>query len=91
MSMGFKELDARRALRMNNQDVGSAVDFLVEEKEKRLQIDKEDQRRRREIRLILNPEIDRIIFLERGGNCSSLFDAGTLIFAGSRNLMELHL
>lgn len=66
MSMGFKELDARRALRMNNQDVGSAVDFLVEEKEKRLQIDKEDQRRRREIRLILNPEIDRIIFLERG-------------------------
>lgn len=67
MSMGFKELDARRALRMNNQDVGSAVDFLVEEKEKRLQIDKEDQRRRREIRLILNPEIDRIIFLEREG------------------------
>ncbi|KAG7984559.1 hypothetical protein I3843_04G166700 [Carya illinoinensis] len=37
MSMGFKECDAKRALRMSNQDVGSAVDFLVEEKAKRAQ------------------------------------------------------
>ncbi|KAH7564719.1 hypothetical protein JRO89_XS09G0013500 [Xanthoceras sorbifolium] len=37
MSMGFKEHDAKRALRISNQDIGSAVDFLVEEKAKRVQ------------------------------------------------------
>ncbi|KAF5725852.1 NEDD8 ultimate buster 1 isoform X1 [Tripterygium wilfordii] len=49
MSMGFKEKEAKRALRMSNQDVGSAIDFLVEE---RTQIEKkreEDIRRRDEI------------------------------------------
>ena len=30
MSMGFAERDAKRALRMNNQDVGGAIDFLAE-------------------------------------------------------------
>ncbi|XP_041007986.1 NEDD8 ultimate buster 1 isoform X1 [Juglans microcarpa x Juglans regia] len=49
MSMGFKERDAKRALRMSNQDVGSAVDFLVEEKAKRAQKREEDIRRRTEI------------------------------------------
>ncbi|XP_030468722.2 uncharacterized protein LOC115687340 [Syzygium oleosum] len=49
MSMGFKERDARRAIRMTNQDVGSAVDFLIEEKAKRLQKREEDMKRRQEI------------------------------------------
>ncbi|KAB1208937.1 NEDD8 ultimate buster 1 [Morella rubra] len=49
MSMGFKERDVKRALRMSNQDVGSAVDFLVEEKAKRAQKREEDIRRRTEI------------------------------------------
>ncbi|KAL6200027.1 hypothetical protein ACLB2K_029809 [Fragaria x ananassa] len=49
MSMGFKELDAKRALRMSNQDVSSAVDFLVEQKEKRDQQREDDTRREREI------------------------------------------
>ncbi|MED6157234.1 hypothetical protein PIB30_021432 [Stylosanthes scabra] len=50
MSMGYKERDAKRALRMNNQDVGSAIDFLAEEKTKKLQKQEEDIRRRNEIR-----------------------------------------
>lgn len=45
MSMGFKELDAKRALRMSNQDVSSAVDFLVEQKAKRDQQREDDIRR----------------------------------------------
>lgn len=49
VSMGFREHDARRALRMNNQDVGAAIDFLVEEKAKRMQKREEDRRRQREI------------------------------------------
>ncbi|KAK3439533.1 hypothetical protein EUGRSUZ_C04399 [Eucalyptus grandis] len=49
MSMGFKEHNARRALRMNNQDVGSAVDFLIEEKAKKLQKREEDMKRRQEL------------------------------------------
>lgn len=49
MSMGFKELDARRALRLNNQDIGLAVDFLFEEKAKRAQKQEDDMRRRMEI------------------------------------------
>uniref|UniRef100_A0A5B7BXS4 Putative NEDD8 ultimate buster 1 n=1 Tax=Davidia involucrata TaxID=16924 RepID=A0A5B7BXS4_DAVIN len=49
MSMGYKERDAKRALRMSNQDVESAVDFLVEEKSKRVQKREEDIRRRNEI------------------------------------------
>ncbi|KAL1326273.1 hypothetical protein AAHE18_13G216700 [Arachis hypogaea] len=50
MSMGYKERDAKRALRMNNQDVGSAIDFLAEETTKKLQKQEEDIRRRTEIR-----------------------------------------
>ncbi|XP_054820560.1 uncharacterized protein LOC129319493 [Prosopis cineraria] len=50
MSMGFKERDAKRALRMNNQDVGGAIDFLEEEKAKKQRKREEDMRRRDEIR-----------------------------------------
>ncbi|PRQ33762.1 putative UV excision repair protein Rad23 [Rosa chinensis] len=50
MSMGFKELDAKRALRMSNQDVSSAVDFLVEQKAKRDQKREDDIRRQHEIK-----------------------------------------
>ncbi|KAK1549349.1 hypothetical protein Q3G72_000567 [Acer saccharum] len=49
MSMGFKEQDAKRALRISNQDVGTAIDFLVEEKAKRAQKREDNNRRRREI------------------------------------------
>lgn len=49
MSMGYKERDAKRALRMNNQDVGTAIDFLVEEKAKKEQKREEDICRRNEI------------------------------------------
>ncbi|PQM42024.1 NEDD8 ultimate buster 1 [Prunus yedoensis var. nudiflora] len=49
MSMGFRERDAKRALRISNQDVSSAVDFLVEQKAKRAQKREEDIRRRDEI------------------------------------------
>ncbi|XAR66832.1 hypothetical protein NMG60_11013181 [Bertholletia excelsa] len=49
MSMGYKEHDAKRALRMSNQDVESAVDFLLEEKAKKAQKREEDIRRRNEI------------------------------------------
>ncbi|XP_065850847.1 uncharacterized protein [Euphorbia lathyris] len=35
MSMGFKENDAKKALRMSNQDVESAINFLIEEKERK--------------------------------------------------------
>ncbi|XP_028111611.1 LOW QUALITY PROTEIN: NEDD8 ultimate buster 1 [Camellia sinensis] len=49
MSMGYKEHHAKRALRMSNQDVQSAVDFLVEEKAKKAQKQEEDIRRRNDI------------------------------------------
>ncbi|TYJ22031.1 hypothetical protein E1A91_A08G101600v1 [Gossypium mustelinum] len=49
MSMGFKERDARRALRLNNQDIRRAVDFLFEEKTKRKQKREDDIRHRTEI------------------------------------------
>ncbi|KAF8393111.1 hypothetical protein HHK36_021352 [Tetracentron sinense] len=49
MSMGYKERETKRALRMTNQDVERAVQFLVEEKEKKAQIQQEDSRRRKEI------------------------------------------
>ncbi|XP_027353602.1 NEDD8 ultimate buster 1-like [Abrus precatorius] len=50
MSMGFIERDAKRALRMNNQDVAGAIDFLVEERAKKMQKREEDIKRRNEIR-----------------------------------------
>ncbi|KAI3443916.1 hypothetical protein Pfo_000581 [Paulownia fortunei] len=49
MSMGYKQREAKRALRMNNLDVGSAVDFLVEEKVKKAQKREENLRRQKEI------------------------------------------
>ncbi|KZV54957.1 hypothetical protein F511_37847 [Dorcoceras hygrometricum] len=49
MSMGYKEREAKRALRMNNLDVGSAVDFLVDEKAKRVKQREENHRRQKEI------------------------------------------
>ncbi|XXG59113.1 hypothetical protein AAC387_Pa04g1251 [Persea americana] len=49
MSMGYKEHAAKRALRMSNQEVESAVNFLVEEKERIARRDEEDIWRRREI------------------------------------------
>ena len=52
MSMGYTQRDAKRALRMNNQDVGGAIDFLVEEKAKKMQKDEEDLKRRDEIRWV---------------------------------------
>ncbi|KAK7860768.1 nedd8 ultimate buster 1 [Quercus suber] len=50
MSMGFKERDSKRALRMSNQDIGSAVDFLVEEKAKRARKREEDLKRQNDIK-----------------------------------------
>ncbi|XP_061991128.1 uncharacterized protein LOC133709408 [Rosa rugosa] len=50
MSMGFRERDAKRALRMSNQDVSSAVDFLVEQKAKRAQKREDDIRQGDEIK-----------------------------------------
>ncbi|TYH57812.1 hypothetical protein ES332_D08G114700v1 [Gossypium tomentosum] len=49
MSMGFKERDARRALRLNNQDIGRVVDFLFEEKAKRKQKREDDIQHKIEI------------------------------------------
>ncbi|KAL3535940.1 hypothetical protein ACH5RR_004401 [Cinchona calisaya] len=49
IGMGYKERDAKRALRISNQDVGSAVDFLVEEKERKIKKREEDLRRQKEI------------------------------------------
>uniref|UniRef100_A0A3N7G865 UBA domain-containing protein n=1 Tax=Populus trichocarpa TaxID=3694 RepID=A0A3N7G865_POPTR len=49
VSMGFGEWDAKRALRMSNQDIQSAVNFLVVEREKREQKMEDDIRRRNEI------------------------------------------
>ncbi|KAJ6355166.1 hypothetical protein OIU77_005707 [Salix suchowensis] len=49
MSMGFGEGDAKRALRMSNQDIQSAVNFLVVEREKTEQKREDDIRRRNEI------------------------------------------
>lgn len=49
LGMGYKERDAKRALRMNNQVVESAVDFLVEEKEKKARKREDDLKRQEEI------------------------------------------
>ncbi|OUZ99452.1 Ubiquitin-associated domain/translation elongation factor EF-Ts [Macleaya cordata] len=50
MNMGYKERDAKRALRINNQDIERAVEFLVEEKESNARRREEDIRRKKEIR-----------------------------------------
>lgn len=49
MGMGFQEKDAKRALRLNNQDIASSIDFLIEEKAKRDQKRKDDVQRQKEI------------------------------------------
>ncbi|XP_038890750.1 NEDD8 ultimate buster 1 [Benincasa hispida] len=49
MDMGFKEREAKRALRMCHQDVCKAVDFLFEERAKRERRREEDIRRQEEI------------------------------------------
>ncbi|KAK9269249.1 hypothetical protein L1049_001019 [Liquidambar formosana] len=49
MSMGYKEHKAKRALRMSNQQIEMAIDFLVEEKAKKAQKIEEDIHRRDEI------------------------------------------
>ncbi|KAL5988110.1 hypothetical protein ACLOJK_035873 [Asimina triloba] len=49
MSMGYREREAKRSLRMNNQDVESAANFLLEDREKKDQRRQQDLRRRREI------------------------------------------
>ncbi|VFQ87987.1 unnamed protein product [Cuscuta campestris] len=49
MSMGYKERDAKKALRMNNQDVQSAVNFLIEEKEKHKRKKEENLTRQRDL------------------------------------------
>eukprot|EP00271_Cylindrocystis_brebissonii_P004749 TRINITY_DN16587_c0_g2_i1.p1 TRINITY_DN16587_c0_g2~~TRINITY_DN16587_c0_g2_i1.p1 ORF type:complete len:672 (+),score=157.26 TRINITY_DN16587_c0_g2_i1:198-2213(+) len=46
--MGFSAKDATRALRVSGQDIGSAVDFLMEQKQKRMERKEADERRRAE-------------------------------------------
>lgn len=50
MNMGYKEKSAKRALRMSGQDIGSAVDFLVEERAKKNRRYEENLKRQEEIR-----------------------------------------
>ncbi|KAL3689731.1 hypothetical protein R1sor_016040 [Riccia sorocarpa] len=49
-SMGFSTKESRRALRMSGQDIQRAVEFMMEEKRKRLEKAEEDRRQRRERR-----------------------------------------
>lgn len=53
MGMGFQEKDAYRALRLNNQDIASSVDFLIEERAKRAQKRKDNLKRQKEILYVL--------------------------------------
>lgn len=50
MSMGYKEYEAKRALKMNEQDVETAINFLVEEKEKKAKKREDDIKRQKEIK-----------------------------------------
>ncbi|KAI3884005.1 hypothetical protein MKX03_005280 [Papaver bracteatum] len=50
MSMGYGENEAKRALRMNNQNIERAAEFLVEEYERDARRREEDIRREKEIR-----------------------------------------
>ncbi|CAI0388926.1 unnamed protein product [Linum tenue] len=49
MGMGFEENEAKRALRINNQDAERAVDFLVEERARKALKRQEDLKRQAEI------------------------------------------
>ncbi|XP_047310524.1 NEDD8 ultimate buster 1 [Impatiens glandulifera] len=50
ISMGYKERDSKRALRMSNQNIQSAVNFLIEDKAKVERKRDEDIQRRDEIK-----------------------------------------
>ncbi|KAL8136968.1 hypothetical protein V2J09_002969 [Rumex salicifolius] len=50
MSMGYKENEAKRALKMNNQNVESAISFILEEREKAAQKHAENIQRKNEIK-----------------------------------------
>ncbi|MCL7024672.1 hypothetical protein MKW94_026706, partial [Papaver nudicaule] len=50
MSMGYREKEAKRALRMNNQNIERAAEFLVEEYEREARRREENIRREQEIR-----------------------------------------
>ena len=52
MSMGFREHEANRALRMSNQDVGSAIDLLDEQNARRAQSREENLQKQKEIMLV---------------------------------------
>ncbi|KAL9224423.1 hypothetical protein vseg_000455 [Gypsophila vaccaria] len=49
ISMGYKQHEATRALKLNEQDIESAVTFLVEEKEKKEKKRADDLKRQKEI------------------------------------------
>ncbi|PKU81666.1 hypothetical protein MA16_Dca019664 [Dendrobium catenatum] len=49
MSMGYKEREAKRALRMNGQEIQSSVDFLIEEQAKKARRHQENIQRQNEI------------------------------------------
>lgn len=49
MSMGYKERAAKRALKMTGQDIQSAVDFLVEERARKMRRKQENFQRQAEI------------------------------------------
>lgn len=49
MSMGYNERESKRALRMNHQDVERAVDFLVEDRARKLKKREEDIQRQKDI------------------------------------------
>lgn len=50
ISMGYKEREVKRALKMNEQDVDSAINFLVEEREMKAKKRADDIKRQMEIR-----------------------------------------
>ncbi|XP_021757845.1 NEDD8 ultimate buster 1-like [Chenopodium quinoa] len=50
MGMGYHEYEAKRALKMNEQDAESAINFLEEEKEKKAKKREDDIKRQQEIR-----------------------------------------
>lgn len=62
MGMGFQEKDAKRALRLNNKDIATSVNFLIEERAKRVQQYKDNLQRQKEILYgFLQPKIILVI------------------------------
>lgn len=62
MDMGFKEREAKRALRMCHQDVCKAVDFLFEERAKREGKREDDIQRQEEIMHVFLAKLAFIFF-----------------------------